>query len=155
MLNPLAILDRYSRWRHAGEEGSVIIYPQKNIGGIMFCILFTLVLALAALAFGYPAWLLILIALLTPRAVIERRRAVIVTETKLIYRPALGQPISVLLSDIVEVKESVIMVSYLLRPVLTAGVAITLKNAETKIIPLDFEERTQILGWLRSIVSIT
>jgi hypothetical protein len=84
------------------------------------------------------------------RELLERRRAIILTPKEIIYRPPLASPIRVPFCEVVGFEQTCFYTTWLLRPRLVAGLAITLKNGEKTMVPLNFADGAQVIKRLEA-----
>jgi hypothetical protein len=83
------------------------------------------------------------------------RRAIIFTETEVVYRPPLGPPRRIPVASIQRIKRSRVLVPYMLRDVTLAGVNLSLEDGTTLDWPLDFEAPEEILKRLSVLAGKT
>jgi hypothetical protein len=133
----------FRSWRYAGEEAAVVIYAKSIKKTLLLqCCGF----AVFFLAFQQFIWSLVVVAMIVlPRTLAEGRRAIIFTETEVIYRPPLGSPRRVLIATIRDLVISPVLITYFLRTARRPGVIMTLRDGATEAWPLDFEGRDEIL----------
>jgi hypothetical protein len=79
-------------------------------------------------------------------ALVESRRAIILTDSSLFYRPAIGRPVQVEFAQIVSVEKCTVPVPSLaiLRPRLSKGLRFKLTNGEQIAIPIDLPNSRDI-----------
>jgi hypothetical protein len=138
-----SVLAGFQRWLHAGEEGALKVYPKR-----IRKVLLLQCGALAIFLYRFPqyAWPLVIVAIIGFLFTLaDGRRAIIFTELEVIYRPPLGSPRRVLISTIQCLKQSVVLVAYMIRASRRPGVTITLKNGGEEVWPLDVEDRDGVL----------
>ena len=78
------------------------------------------------------------------RGLAERRRALILTSSSLLYRPAFLGLVRVEFADIASLEEATTMTYFLVYPHFPKGVRVTLVNGSKIVIPLDFPKGSEI-----------
>jgi hypothetical protein len=144
----------FRSWLHAGEDRAIAIYNKR------YRLKFFLTCCILGGAWMFffemrerrgPIVLLGLTAFWLPRALAEGRRAIVFTNTELVYRPPVGRPIRALIAGIQGIKRSKVARLVGPRPSFTTGVLLTMANGETIAMPLDFKERGEILQRLSAV----
>jgi hypothetical protein len=127
-----------SSWWSAGEVGAKHIYRQTFAG---FFVALAASAAILVLFPGARAWYILIICIcVTVRALLERRRAFIFTDSAVVYRPAFGSPVHFELADVSSIGECAAPVSFWFRTRLFKGLRVHLKNSEAIVLPLDFPQ---------------
>ena|ERR1700733_8633826 len=127
-------------WWSEGEAGARTIYRQSYTG-----FLATAAISAAILGLFPRTWYVLTLCILIPcRAFLERRRAVIFTDTALIYRPAFSHVVDIPFSHIESVEKSTVPVSFWMRSQLFKGLRIRLKDGKEILVPLDFPRSSDI-----------
>src|SRR5580700_10743969 len=136
-------------WWSEGEIGAREIYRQSFTGFL------ATVAVSAAILVSFPrTWYVLTICIVAPcRALLERRRAIIFSETALIYRPAFSHAVYIPFSNIDSVEKSTVPVSFWMRSRLFKGIRIRLKDGEDVLVPLDFPHSSDISGQLMNRLS--
>jgi hypothetical protein len=127
-------------WWSEGEFDSSQVYRQSFNG---FLVTFAMSAAVVAL---FPrAWYIVVLCLcISVRALLERRRAFIFSDSAVTYRPAFGPAVRIPLADIVSVEKSTAPVSFSLRSRLFAGLRLRLRDGKDILVPLDFPRSREI-----------
>jgi hypothetical protein len=125
-----------SKWWSEGEEGSKLVYRQSFVGFLTAAVAS---LAVAALLSWLRTWYGFGIGfIVTGRALAERRRAIILTHSSIVYRPAFGKTIEVAHTDVESIESCSAPVSFWFRAQLFKGLRFRLKNGRNVVIPVDF-----------------
>src|SRR5712672_1901432 len=94
---------RLSKWWREGECCARIVYRQSFNG---FLATITASLVMLWLLPSFRTWyILVMCFYLTGGAFIDRRRAIILTDSSLIYRPVVGRPVSLEFAQIISVEK--------------------------------------------------
>jgi len=126
------------QWWSEGEVGAKVVYRQSLTG---FLITFALSMAIMVLLPAMRTWYSVLVcACVTGRALIERRRAFIFTDSSLVYRPAFGSVRRIKFADINSIEKTTASVSFWFQSRQFRGFRVQLKNREEIVIPLDFPQ---------------
>jgi hypothetical protein len=131
-----------SQWWFEGERDAQIVYRQSYYG-----FLAATAAGAAILVFipSFRTWYVLFVCVcVIGRALIERRRALILTDSSITYRPAFGRGKSIEFGQIVSVEKCQARVPFLSRPGLFRGLRLHLKNDEDIVLPLDFPESQDI-----------
>jgi|ERR1700677_1915517 hypothetical protein len=129
-----------SSWWSEGETGAIQVYRQSFTGYLA-----TVAVSAAILVLFPRTWYVLILCILIPcRAFLERRRAIIFTETALIYRPAFSHAIYIPFSNIESVGKSTVPLSFWMRSRLFKGLRIHLKDGKDVLVPLDFPQSSDI-----------
>jgi hypothetical protein len=132
------------QWWCEGELGAQQVYRQ-SYGGFMAA-----AAASAAVILFLPAfrtWYVLIIFLgITTRALVERRRAFIFTDSAVVYRPAFGRGVRVEAGDVLYVENTTAAVPFSFRTRLLKGLRIRLRNNKDIVLPLDFPDPDAISG---------
>jgi hypothetical protein len=125
-------------WWSEGEVGAEQIYRQSFAG---FFVALATSAAILVLFPGARSWYILIICVcVTARALLERRRAFIFTDSAVVYRPAFGSPVRIEFADISSIEKGTAPVSFWLRTRLFKGLRVHLKNIEDVVLPLDFPQ---------------
>ena len=140
-----------SQWWFEGEADAQIVYRQSLNG-------FLAAVAASAAIFGFipsfRTWYVLAICVcLIGRALAERRRALILTDSSITYRPAFGRGKRIELDQVVSVEKCQAPVPFWTRPGLFAGLRFQLKNHEDVVFPLDFPNSQDISQRLLTILN--
>jgi hypothetical protein len=137
-------MQSFLQWWREGERAEKSVYRQSFyapvsvvVGGV----------ALFSLVPRFRTWYAVLIfAYVAGMALIECRRAIILTDSNLIYRPAFGRLLRVELAQIGSVERCTAPVPSLaaLRPRLSKGLRFRLKGGEEVVVPIDFPHSREI-----------
>lgn len=150
-----SLLDGFQSWWQAGEETALVVYAKNfRMTLLLQCCAFAAFCAIPSFR-RYILVLLVLTVLTLSRTVAEGRRAIIFTESEVIYRPALARLRRVPFSSIRNLTRTNVTVFYLLRPSSRLGVTMTLTNGEEEVWPLDFNERDEVLRRLSAATGKT
>ena len=126
-----------------------MVYSKRFLGRLVFqCCAFAMFWVFMPF---FRQYLLLLAALITPRVPAEGRRAIIFTQTEVIYRPPFARPISASIAGVQNIKRSKVLISYGLKAYSVPGAVLTMANGETVALPLDFKERDEILRRLSAV----
>jgi hypothetical protein len=85
------------------------------------------------------------------RTMAEGRRAIVLTQAEVIYRPPLGRPIRTPIAGIQSIRRTRVTVSYGLQPSRVPGVVMNLVNGEVVALPLDFKKQDDLLLRLSAV----
>jgi hypothetical protein len=127
-----------SQWWCEGESGAKIIYRQSLRAPIAAA---GVSVAMLWLIPRFRTWYAVMICLyVTVMALAECRRAIIITDSSLRYRPTFGELVHVDLARILSVEKSTARVPSLaaLRTRLSKGLRFTLTDGQQVVIPIDF-----------------
>jgi hypothetical protein len=125
-------------WWSEGEVGAKQIYRQSFAG---FFVALAAGAAILLLLPGARSWYILTICVcITARALLERRRAFIFTDSALVYRPAFGSPVRIEFVDISSIEKATAPVSFWFRARLFKGLRVHLTNIEDIVLPLDFPQ---------------
>ena len=102
-----------------------------------------------------PIGFLVIAAFWLPRTLAEGRRAIIFTNTEVIYRPPFAQSLCTAIAGIQSLKRSKVTLSFGLRAIRRPGVMLTTMTGETTALPLDFKEREEILQRVSEVTGKT
>jgi hypothetical protein len=142
-----------SSWWHAGEEGALVVFTKRVLARFLFVsIAFVGFWIFIPLFHQRPLALALLAAVALPRVLVEARRAIIFTETQLIYRPPLAGVRRIPIVGIQGLRSAKVARSYLLRAAWVPGVLLRMKTGEMVSLPLDLKERHEILQRLSALV---
>jgi hypothetical protein len=148
-----SFLASFKAWRRAGEEGALAAY-RKSVR--ILCLVQLCGIALFVFAFPQLSWTTLGIGALAMCCNFGLgRRAIIFTETEVVYRPPLGPPRRIPVASIQRIKRSRVLVPYMLRDVTLAGVNLSLEDGTTLDWPLDFEAPEEILKRLSVLAGKT
>jgi hypothetical protein len=125
-----------SGWWHSGETRGSSIYRQSR--PILFMIPLSVIILACVFRFKLPQVFAFFFTVSTIDCILTARRALILTETTLIFRQALGSNISVPLSVIVSVEEIQAVSGTLLIPQRVARAVRITTNGEASAVPFVF-----------------
>ena len=134
-------------WVHAGEDGAVVIYPHRNESWMGWVLAWA---GLFVILINYPTLWRTCFALTALNLIFQRRRALIFSKTEVVYRPALGPPRRVLLTQIISIHSSTVAIATVfLRELHVPGVVLELSNGERCAFPLEARNPREALERLR------
>jgi hypothetical protein len=141
-------------WWHTGEDGTVVVY-RKGVTVLVIRMLLCLVAlwVLVPATHRYLNALVPVAALGFLRGMAEARRAIIFTDTLLIYRPPFAAVHCIPLAEIAGLRRSFVAQSYGLRARWARGVQLTMTTGETIPLPLDTPKADEILQRLSAIIA--
>ena len=143
-------------WLHAGEEGALIVYNKHyRVKLLLVCCTLATSWAFLPVMRQCPIGFLVIAAFWLPRTLAEGRRAIIFTNTEVIYRPPFAQPLRTAIAGIQSLKRSKVTLSVGLRAIRGPGVLLTTMTGETTALPLDFKEREEILQRVNAVTGKT
>jgi hypothetical protein len=130
-------------WWREGENDAKVVYRESYV---RFILVFGVSVAILGLIPYFRTWFdYIMCIYLTLGALAERRRAIILNDSYLLYRPIFDPPMRVDLNQIVSVEKCGVYVpSWLTRPKLMNGMRFQLKSGEDVKIPLDLPHSRDI-----------
>jgi hypothetical protein len=157
------------RWWHSGEDAAIAVYPD-GVGRMLIVeaaviVVFWLVLQLFShllgrlLAIPVPGSsfrlpFLIVVPSMALLTTAEWRRAIIFTQTDLIYRPPFGELLQISLASIVSLRLIWAKRLFCLRPILVTAVELHLIDGQERVIPLDFPRNSEILAHLCRLTNL-
>lgn len=146
-----SLADAVVAWLHAGELNAIVTYRKRVMLRLLCQVGAMLLLYFLPASFMHHPFILVVGAILVvPRTLFEGRRALILTSTELIYRPAFGPPRRILLANIAHLQRRKVPTVIYLRGRFVQGVELTLKNGEVEKVPLDFKGRPEIIQRLEA-----
>jgi hypothetical protein len=130
------------KWWNEGETGATRIYRQ-SMGQFVATVAASV--AVIVLLPSLRTWYVMVICIcISGRALAERRRALIFTDSSVIYRPVFRTVVRIQFVDVASVEECTASVSFWFRVQQFKGLRIHLKNHRSTVIPLDFPESQAI-----------
>jgi hypothetical protein len=146
-----SLTNDFRRWLHAGEQGAVVVYSKPFGWRLLFQGSITVSWLLIPSLHRLPILPIVMGALMLPRTLAEGRRAIIFTQTEIIYRPPFARPCHFTIGCIQRIKRRRVTVYSGLEPSPVPGVAMTLASGVKELLPLDFKDRAEILRRLSSV----
>jgi len=139
-----------SRWWFEGERDAQIVYRQSFNGFLAATVASAGILGFIP---SLRTWYILAICVcLIGRSLAERRRALILNDSSIIYRPAFGRGTRIELGQIMSVEKCQAPVPFWSRPGLFSGLRFHLKNHEEIVFPLDFPHSQEISQHLLTIL---
>jgi hypothetical protein len=139
-------------WRHAGEQGAVVIYPYRGQNRLALCLVWAILLILIIdrqPTLRHPAVWVTSFAVPATYIFAQRRRALILTADEVIHRPAVAQPTRVPFDVILTIRPAAVdVLTLFLRPMMCPGVVLELANGETYSFPLGSRHPREALATL-------
>lgn len=150
-MNEPTPLGRVSAWWYLGEGGNYWVYRQRKSDSVMAIG----VVALLAAVFKFAPYQLFL-AIFTGVAIdsiLACRRAIILTDRTVMYRPPLGDTTTITLTDITSIEETrTISGGTFLVSKGARGVRIS-SHGRTDVFPLTVQNASDLLDRLRHVVN--
>jgi hypothetical protein len=137
-------MHKLSQWWSEGESGARIVY-RRSFSGPIAALLASL--AIFWLIPSLRTWYVLIPLYVIGMGLVDRRRAIILTDTSLIYRQTFEQLIRVDFDQIISVEKCTTGVADFacLRARLMKGLRLHLKDGEAVAIPLDFQNSEDLL----------
>jgi hypothetical protein len=137
------VIQNLSQWWRDGESGAKFVYRQSFS---RFVCALGAIIGILWLLPSFRTWYIIVMFLyLSAATLADRRRAIILTDSSLIYRPVVARPINVEIAQIVSVEGCTVPVPNLyMRPRLANGMRFHMKNGQTIDVPTDFPHSRDI-----------
>jgi hypothetical protein len=146
------MLTAFGKWLHEGEEGCVRVYVRPYVGR------FFLMASGAALFYllrpeKERRVILAVTVVLLVGFLFDGRRAIILTEDSLLYRPPFGRAHRILLKDIVCMTPATGVIGLFLTPQYVRGIKLETIDGEPYILPADFPDHAEIAQRLTAVIS--
>lgn len=140
-------------WWHAGEDGAVVVYRKG-----MWALLVRMSLCLIIICLFVPSipqfrTVLPVVALPFLRGIAEGRRAIIFTDTLLIYRPPFADVLRIPIAEITSLKKALVPQSYFFRGRWVSGLCLTMANGEIIPLPLNIAKEDEVLQRLSAVTA--
>lgn len=153
---PLAfgMLTAFNSWLHEGEDGCVRVYVRPYLGRFFLMASGGALFYLLRPESERRAILAVTVVLLV-RFLFDGRRAIILTEDSLIYRPPFGRAHRVLLRDIVSITPATGVIGLFLTPQYVRGVKLETTNGEPYILAMDFPDHAEITQRITAMAAVS